>query len=82
MVRAFGDLVQVFPLLQGQVNIALAGGAKECNLWKCSAAGDFTITWPDTTTSTITAALGDVYAVPSGCTVTAVGAAKFHFANV
>jgi len=74
-----GQLFPAFPLHSGQVNIAAADGAKFCTMFCCAVGGDFTLTFPDGVIETITMVAGEVYAIPSGGEVEAVGAATFHF---
>lgn len=74
-----GNSIQEFPLVKGQVNIAAAGGAKATELFACDVDGVFTITWPDATTANINMVHGEVFVLPPGSTVLAVGGATFHF---
>lgn len=78
-LRINGELIQGFPLISGQVNIAAAGGAKRTKCFCCAVAGDFTVTFGDTVAATIAMVHGEVFTVPGGCTVLAVGGATFHY---
>ena len=74
------QVVQAFPLVPGQVNIAAAGGAKTTSLFCCSIDGTFTVTFTDGgSTADIPAVAGDIFAIHGGGTVLATGSAKFHY---
>lgn len=81
MLRTFGgNLVSMFPLYPGQINIAAADGAKTCNAIYCVTAGNVTLDWAggeDNDTLAITE--GEVFSFPGGALVTAGAGTVFHF---
>jgi len=78
-LRSEAQLVQAFPLIPGQVNIAAAGGAKLTECFCCAVDGDFTVTFNNGTTANIGMVAGDVFSIPNGGTVLATGLATFHY---
>ena len=78
-LRNSGEIVMAFPLISGQVNIAAAGGAKQTKCFCCGVAGNFTVTFGTGVAATITMAAGNIFSIPGGGTVLAVGAATFHY---
>jgi hypothetical protein len=80
-LRSRGELVQVFPLISGQVNINAAAGAKYCTAFYCAIAGTFTVTFADAVGASIIMTAGQSFSIPNGGTVLATGGATFHFAK-
>ena len=75
---SMGNAIQAFPLYKDKVNLT-SGDHTGAVMIHCAAAGDFTITWPDNTTSTITAAVGDDYTL-SVHTKIVIDSGTFHIA--
>lgn len=78
-LRSDAQLIQAFPLIPGQVNIAAAGGAKTTDCFCCAIDGTFTVTFNDGTPASIAMIAGDVFSIPNGGTVLATGLATFHY---
>jgi len=78
-LRKNGEIIQGFPLVSGQVNIAAADGEKKTRCFCCSIDGNFTVTFADAVVATIPMVAGDVFTIPGGATVLAVAGAKFHY---
>ena len=69
-----------FPLGQGKLNLTtgtITIGSNPRVLW-CRVAGTLTITWPDTTTTVVSLAVGEAVEVEATATSVAITTGTFH----
>lgn len=74
----YGDTVQAFAAIQGQLNKGVGTVIEDAQLVRCVEAGSITLTWPDDTTDDVAMDVGDDLGVGSAVSVTVV-AGVFHY---
>ena len=73
-----GEIIQVFPLVQGKVNLT-SGDVLTPGLIYCVADGNIVITWRDDSQSTISCSAGDCFSLQN-CTKVTISTGTFHVA--